>query len=224
MPAFSASAPNTLNQFSPYGSLKPMKPIVFTPFFAMCLISAAAIRSSFCVVLNTQRFFASSGSTTADVPTVAISGTLASAMMSRIASALGVVDGPIIASMLFSWISFLTFCTARVVSPPSSSWMYSMVASPILRRQEVAGVLLRDADRRGRTGRRDHQADLDLRGGGKRCDEGRDEQRGETDHGAGSGRERAAILAARRGAARTRRASVAIARRAARPAARDRAS
>ena len=64
----------------------------------MCSISAAAIRSSFCVVLNTQRRFASIGSTTDDVPTVASSGTLLSAMMSRIASAFGVVDGPISAS------------------------------------------------------------------------------------------------------------------------------
>ena len=115
------------------------------------------------MVLNTQRFFASSGSTTDDVPTVAITGTLASAMMSRIASAFGVVDGPIIASMLFSWMSFLMFCTARVVSPPSSSWMYSTVASPIDFGQEIAGVLLRNAD--GRRGSRggDHEADLDLR-------------------------------------------------------------
>ena len=89
------------------------------------------MRSSFCVVLNTQRRLASSGSTTDDVPTVAITGTFASAMTSMIASALGVVDGPIIASMLCSWISFLMFCTARVVSPPSSSWMYSTVVSPI---------------------------------------------------------------------------------------------
>ena len=163
MPAFSARPPNTLYQFSPYGSLKPMKPTVFTPFFTMCLISAPAIRSSFCVVLNTQRFFASSGSTTDDVPTVAITGTLASAMMSRIASALGVVDGPIIASMLFSWISFLMFCTARVVSPPSSSWMYSTVASPIFFGQQLAGVLLRNADRGRGTGRGHHEADLDLR-------------------------------------------------------------
>ena len=44
---------------------------------------------------------------------------------------MGVVDGPIIASMLLSAMSFLMFCTARVVSPPSSSWMYSIVASPI---------------------------------------------------------------------------------------------
>src|SRR6266568_1120553 len=130
MPALSASAPKTLYQFSPYGSLKPMKPIVFTPFLAMCLISAAAIRSSFCVVLKTQRFFASTGSATACVPTVASSGTLASAMMSRMANAFGVVDGPINASTLCSPISFLAFCTARVVSPPSSSWIYSTDASP----------------------------------------------------------------------------------------------
>ena len=130
MPAFSAIGTNTLYQFSPYGSLKPMKPIVFTPFFVMCASSALAMMSSFCVVLNTQRFLASSGSTTLDVPTVAIIGTLASAMKSRIASAFGVVDGPISASMLCSWMSFLTFCTARVESPPSSNWMYSTVASP----------------------------------------------------------------------------------------------
>ena len=108
-----------------------MKPIVFTPVFTMCLTSAAAMRSSFCVVLNTQRRFASIGSTTLDVPTVAISGTLASATRSRIASALGVVDGPISASTFCSASSFFAFCTARVVSPPSSSWMYSTVASPI---------------------------------------------------------------------------------------------
>ncbi len=108
-----------------------MKPTVLMLFLTMCLSSAAAMRSSFCVVLNTQRFFASSGSTTDDVPTVAISGTFASAMTSRMAKAFGVVDGPISASMWFSSTSFLTFCTARVVSPPSSSWMYSIVASPI---------------------------------------------------------------------------------------------
>ena len=99
----------------------------------MCLISAAAIRSSFCVVLNTQRFFASSGSTTADVPTVAIIGTPASAITSRIASAFGVVDGPISASTLSCCTSRLTFCTARVVSPPSSSCTYSIVVEPMRR-------------------------------------------------------------------------------------------
>ena len=114
--------------------------------------SALAMMSSFCVVLNTQRFFASSGSTTDDVPTVAIIGTWASAITSRIANALGVVDGPISASMLFSCTSFLTFCTARVVSPPSSSCMYSTVASPIFFGSSAAVILLRNADRRGGTG------------------------------------------------------------------------
>jgi len=132
-PAFSPSALKTLSQFSPYGSLKPMKPTVATPLRFMCERSAAAIRSSFCVVLNTQRFFASSGSTTADVPTVAIIGTLASAITSRIANAFGVVDGPISASMWCSCTSFLTFCTARVVSPPSSSEMYSTLVPAIVR-------------------------------------------------------------------------------------------
>ena len=108
-----------------------MNPIVFTPDFTMCLTSAAAIRSSFCVVLNTHLRFASIGSMTLDVPTVARSGTPASATRSRMASALGVVDGPISASTLYSCSSFFAFCTARVVSPPSSSWMYSTVALPI---------------------------------------------------------------------------------------------
>ncbi len=98
-----------------------MNPTVFTPFLFIFLINAPAIRSSFCVVLNTQRRLASIGSTTDDVPTVAMSGTFASAMTSRIASAFGVVDGPMMASTLFSPISFFAFCTARVVSPPSSS-------------------------------------------------------------------------------------------------------
>ena len=114
---------------------------------------------------------------------MAITGTFASAMMSRIASAFGVVDGPIIASMLFSWISFLMFCTARVVSPPSSSWMYSTVASPIFLRQQVAGVLLRDADGGGRAGGRDHEADLDLRGGERRAAEQNDGKGEASEHG-----------------------------------------
>ena len=54
-------------------------------------------------------------------------------MTGRMAKAFGVVDGPISASMWSSWISFLTFCTARVVSPPSSSEMYSTPTPPIVR-------------------------------------------------------------------------------------------
>ena len=103
-----------------------MKPIVFTPFFAMCVMSARGDevvvlrRLEHPALLRVQRL------DHVEVPTVAISGTFASAITSRIASAFGVVDGPISASILFSWTSFLTFCTARVVSPPSSSWMYSI--------------------------------------------------------------------------------------------------
>ena len=108
-----------------------MKATVLTLPFVICFNNVPAMRSSFCVVLNTQRFLASIGSTTADVPTVAIIGTFASAITSRIASAFGVVEGPISASILFSCTSFLMFCTARVVSPPSSSEMYSTATSPI---------------------------------------------------------------------------------------------
>src|SRR6266576_3243885 len=109
-----------------------MKATVLTSLFVIYFSSAPAMRSSFCVVLNTHRFLASIGSTTAEVPTVAIIGTFASAITSRIASAFGVVDGPISASILFSCTSFLMFCTARVVSPPSSSETYSTATSPIL--------------------------------------------------------------------------------------------
>ena len=160
-----------------------MKPTVFTPFFVMCLISAAAIRSSFCVVLNTQRFFASSGSTTVDVPTVAITGTLASAMMSRIASAFGRrrrADHRVDVVLLDQLLDVL-HGARRVAAVVELDVLDRRVAD--LPRQEVAGVLLRNADRRGGPGRGDHEADLHLRGGGQRGDQGRDEQRGETDHG-----------------------------------------
>ncbi len=174
IPALSASGANTRYQFSPYGSLNPMNPIVFTPAFTMCFTSAAAIRSSFCVVLNTHRRFASIGSTTLEVPTVAISGTFPSATRSRIASAFGVVDGPISASMFCSCRSFFAFCTARVVSPPSSSWMYSTVASPMRVGSSkpvfCCGIPIAVVGPVADT----IKSNLDLRGGG-----GRDEREGE---------------------------------------------
>jgi len=120
MPAFSASAPNTLYQFSPYGSLKPTKPTVFTLLATMCLMSAAAMRSSFCVVLNTQRFRSSIGRTTAVVPTGASTGTFASAANGITPIAFGEPDGPISASIFCSAISFLTFVTLWVGSLASS--------------------------------------------------------------------------------------------------------
>jgi len=60
------------------------------------------------------------------------------AITSRIANAFGVVDGPISASMLLSCTSFLTFCTARVVSPPSSSDTYSTLVPAIVRGRRSA--------------------------------------------------------------------------------------
>ena len=54
-----------------------------------------------------------------------ITGVSPSANTSIIASELGVVVEPMIASTLFSPISFFVFCTAVVVSVASSSRMYS---------------------------------------------------------------------------------------------------
>ena len=75
-----------------------MKPSVFTPCAVMCSISASAIRSSFCVVLNTHFFLSSIGWMMADEPTVVTSGVFDSATKSSMASAAGVVVGPIRAS------------------------------------------------------------------------------------------------------------------------------
>ena len=97
-----------------------MKPRVLTPFFFMFATMASAIRLSFCVVLNTQRFFSSIGNTTAGVPTGASMGIPASARVGRTATALGEPDGPISASMFCSLISFFVTCTACVGSDASS--------------------------------------------------------------------------------------------------------
>ena len=59
-----------------------------------------------------------------------IAGVSPSANTSIIASELGVVVEPMIASTLLSPISFLVFCTAVVVSVASSSRMYSIVLPP----------------------------------------------------------------------------------------------
>ena len=60
-----------------------------------------------------------------------IVGVSPSAITSRIASVVGVVVVPMIASTLSSPITFLAFCTAVVVSDASSSRMYSTVLPPI---------------------------------------------------------------------------------------------
>jgi len=67
----------------------------------------------------------------ADEPTVVTSGVLDSATKSSMASAAGVVVGPISASTFCSAISFLTLVTALVGSDASSSTMYSTFCPPI---------------------------------------------------------------------------------------------
>ena len=167
MPAFSPSALKTLSQFSPYGSLKPMKPTDLDAVLRHVLDQRRGDQIVVLRRLEHPALFRVERLDDADVPTVAIIGTLASAITSRIANALGVVDGPISASMLFSWISFLTFCTARVVSPPSSSEMYSIVAPPIVRGRMspvfFCGMPIADVG----PGGGNHQADPDLRIGGR---------------------------------------------------------
>ena len=89
-----------------------MKPRVLIPAAVMCASTASEIRSSFWVVLNTHFFLSSSGRMIADEPTVVSSGVFASATKSSMASAAGVVVGPISASTLCSLSSFLTLVTA----------------------------------------------------------------------------------------------------------------
>lgn len=107
-----------------------MKPRVFTPFLAMCSNSASAIRSSFCVVLNTYFFCSVIGSTTAAVPTGASNGTPAPATNWITPMALGEPLGPMMASTFSSSISFFSAFTVAVGSLASSREMYFTTWSP----------------------------------------------------------------------------------------------
>ena len=102
-----------------------MKPTVLTPAFFMSSAIASAIRLSFCGVLNTHLRCASIGSISRAEAASEIIGTFFSAATSIMASEAGVVLEPITASTLFSSISLRVLATALVVSPPSSSTMYS---------------------------------------------------------------------------------------------------
>ena len=81
--------------------------------------------------MNTHFFLSSIGWMIADEPTVVTSGVFDSATKSSMASAAGVVVGPIRASTFCSVISFLTLVTALVGSDASSSTMYSTFWPPI---------------------------------------------------------------------------------------------
>ena len=78
---------------------------------------------SFCGVLKTQRFFASTGSTMRAEAAIEIIGVSLSATTSIIASEFGVVVEPRTTSTLFSVISLRVLVTAVVVSEASSSTM-----------------------------------------------------------------------------------------------------
>ena len=91
---------------------------------------ASAIITSVCGVLNDQAFLASTGSMMRTDDASEMTGVSASANTSIIASELGVVVEPMIASTLLSLISLRVFCTALVVSVASSSTMYSIVLPP----------------------------------------------------------------------------------------------
>src|SRR5713226_4548524 len=91
----------------------------------MCSRIAPAIMTSVCGVLNTHAFFASTGSMMRTDEAREMVGVSPSATTSVMASELGVVVEPMMASTALSAISFLVFCTASVVSLASSKTMYS---------------------------------------------------------------------------------------------------
>jgi len=95
------------------------------PRAAACSKIASTIIVSVCGVLNIQAFFGLIGSMMRADDASEITGVSASATMSIIASVLGVVVEPMIASTLFSMISRRVFATAAAVSLASSSTMYS---------------------------------------------------------------------------------------------------
>ena len=92
---------------------------------------APAIITSVCGVLNIQARFASIGSMMRMEDASEIVGVSPSLMTSRIASVVGVVVVPMIASTLSSPMTFLAFWTAVVVSDASSSRMNSTVLPPM---------------------------------------------------------------------------------------------
>ena len=144
-----------------------MKPSVCTPLARMCTAIASAMSESFCGVLNTQRVFGSVGAMMSAEAAIEIIGTSASATTSRIASELGVTVEPMMTSTLSSLISLRVFFTASVVSDLSSRMMKLTFWPPMTRRADhLEGIFLRNAERGGRPGRRQRDADGDVRMGG----------------------------------------------------------
>src|SRR6195952_1690486 len=97
------------------------------PRLAACSRIANTIIVSVCGVLNTQAFLALIGSMIRADEASEITGVSPSATRSIIASVFGVVVEPMMASTLFSLISFLVLTTAALESLASSRTMYSIV-------------------------------------------------------------------------------------------------
>ena len=108
-----------------------MNATLLIPASAMWPATASAIRLSFCGVLNTHLRAPACGSTILAEAASAIIGTFFSPTMSIIASAAGVIEGPISTSILSSSISLRVLATALVLSVASSSRMYSIFCPAI---------------------------------------------------------------------------------------------
>jgi hypothetical protein len=94
------------------------------------------------------------------------------------ASELGVVDEPTMASTLSSLISLRALVTALVVSDASSRSI-QLIFSPRCLWQQFDGVLLRNAERGRRTRGRQGHADVDVGARGS----GKDQRQHRAEHG-----------------------------------------
>ena len=139
-----------------------MKPTVLTPRLSMSPTMTSAICWSFCGVLKTQRFLASTGSTMRLEAAIAIIGVSVSATTSIIASEFGEVVDPTTTSTLSSEISLRVFLTAVVVSDASSSTMYCTFLPPMV--CGISGNVLRSGmpSEAAGPGRGQRDADLDV--------------------------------------------------------------
>ena len=139
-----------------------MNPSVFTPAFVMCSISASAMMSSFCVVLNTQRFFSSIGSTTAACRRrqhrrLRLGDELEHAHRIRRARR----PDQRVDLLLGNQLLHVGDALRRIARVVEIEVFDRRVADTL--RQQRDRILLRNADERRRTGRRRDDADLHLR-------------------------------------------------------------
>ena len=138
------------------------------PRLAACSRIASTIIVSVCGVLNIHAFFADIGSMIRADEASEITGVSPSAITSIIASVFGVVVEPMIASTLFSLMSFRVLTTAALESLASSSTMYSTDLPAIVFGRSAIVFFSGMPSETAGPGRRQRDADLDLRQGGER--------------------------------------------------------